>query len=286
MEMDRGCKVLQIWPMHGAQQTLDAVLRAELTLNTRPALQRCGRYWEWSRPPLEDWDVWCVLDGEGILEVDSEAASLTRGRCFLLRPGSVPRGRQNPERPLTVFFAHMDIRPANTEDAAVFEAAFPKLGREVPDVEDLHRCGREAIRLGRSTEDWARARALLRMREALLLLGRPATAGMEAPPDERIERVVEVLEEHPERPWTVEDLARLAGLSRTQFNRLFARQTGLSPVRFLIRVRVDRARQLLRESSLPVGRIAASLGYRDVFFFSRQFSRESGRSPQAYRERA
>jgi len=83
----------------------------------------------------------------------------------------------------------------------------------------------------------------------------------------------------PGKTWTVPMLAENAHLSRVQFTRRFTHFAGLSPGRFLIQEKVKRALELLRHSGMNVSEIAAALGYNDVFYFSKQIKRETGRNP-------
>lgn len=81
----------------------------------------------------------------------------------------------------------------------------------------------------------------------------------------------------------VDDIVARTGVSSRTLRRRFRGVTGLSPKQFLIADRINRARQLLSETDLPIKSIADSLGYRDVFYFTRQFTRHAGLSPAAYR---
>jgi AraC-like DNA-binding protein len=67
------------------------------------------------------------------------------------------------------------------------------------------------------------------------------------------------------------------------FSRVFAKVTGRRPQEWIIEARLARARQLLAETGLTVSQIAEALGFRDVFFFSRQFTQRTGQTPTAYR---
>jgi AraC-like DNA-binding protein len=84
----------------------------------------------------------------------------------------------------------------------------------------------------------------------------------------------------------VPDLTRLAGvvgLSPFYFTRMLKRATGLSPVAYLTRARVNEAARLLAETDEPVGRVAARIGCRNAAHFSSLFRRHQGMSPRAWR---
>ena len=79
-------------------------------------------------------------------------------------------------------------------------------------------------------------------------------------------------------------LAGVAGMSLTHFRRSFKEATGLSPVQYLLRLRVSKAQELLTGSSLSLAEIAADTGFGNVNYFSRQFTHVAGISPGAYRK--
>src|SRR5690606_34009712 len=79
------------------------------------------------------------------------------------------------------------------------------------------------------------------------------------------------IDESPADVPPVAELAESAGYSADHFTRIFKEYLGTSPQAYLVRARIDRARQLLHESSLSIGEIARMTGYADVFFFCRQF---------------
>jgi AraC-like DNA-binding protein len=79
-------------------------------------------------------------------------------------------------------------------------------------------------------------------------------------------------------------LARSIGLSIPHTTALFRSEVGETPMQYLMRRRMDTARQLLEGTDMPVKRIAASVGFADQLYFSRQFKRHTGVSPVAYRK--
>jgi len=78
-------------------------------------------------------------------------------------------------------------------------------------------------------------------------------------------------------------LARKAGYSVDHFSRVFQKVVGVRPQDYVISAKTERARQLLSESDLTIGMIAEALGFRDIFFFSRQFRQKTGQTPTEFR---
>jgi AraC-like DNA-binding protein len=90
---------------------------------------------------------------------------------------------------------------------------------------------------------------------------------------------------HPEQDWSIEALAGLVSLSRAAFAARFARLVGETPGRYLARLRLARAAELLSSSSEAVGSIGKAVGYSSEAAFSRAFAREYGAAPRAWRVR-
>ncbi len=86
-------------------------------------------------------------------------------------------------------------------------------------------------------------------------------------------------------PLTIDQLAWELDVDRTTLFRQFRQAYGESPKAFLDRLRLTRARELLRESEVPVKSIAFSCGYTDPHYFARAFRKRFGLAPSAWRER-
>ena len=85
---------------------------------------------------------------------------------------------------------------------------------------------------------------------------------------------------------SVPALAELAGFSTSHFSAQFKVVTGFSVLEYVKRLRMARSRQLLITSDYSVAEIAAAVGYRDPFYFSRQFREVNGVSPREFRRQA
>lgn len=101
--------------------------------------------------------------------------------------------------------------------------------------------------------------------------------------DPHIARAVEAIHADPGTKWSVAELARVANASRSVFAEQFRAAVGEPPLRYLARVRMQRAKQLLRDEHWSVGQTAAALGYCSDVAFSRAFRRVAGQSPSGFR---
>jgi len=84
-------------------------------------------------------------------------------------------------------------------------------------------------------------------------------------------------------PWTVASLARTAGLSRAAFAAPFTDRVGEPVMRYLLSLRMQRARTLLRSPDLALAAIATQIGYQSDVAFSAALKRETGSAPGKYR---
>jgi len=84
---------------------------------------------------------------------------------------------------------------------------------------------------------------------------------------------------------TVEQLAALAGMSPSHFSRVFKAAFGTSPIDWLRRERISQAKRRLGDTQDSVQWIAQAVGYRDRFFFSKDFKKLTGFTPTAFRTR-
>lgn len=103
--------------------------------------------------------------------------------------------------------------------------------------------------------------------------------------DPLIDDLATLVVQRASKPLSVEDLAGRANMSSRSLFRLFRRNRWGTPADFILRVRLDLARQLIESSATSLKRIAASTGFSQYDTFRRAFERAMGISPAAYRDR-
>ena len=86
-------------------------------------------------------------------------------------------------------------------------------------------------------------------------------------------------------PLDLEELARVAGVSKYHFARSFEATYGETPIRYLTRRRIERAQDLLRAANLTITEICMLVGFSSLGSFSSRFTQLVGETPTAYRDR-
>lgn len=112
---------------------------------------------------------------------------------------------------------------------------------------------------------------------------RPVLAGFA---DAKIAEVLTAIHRNPEFAWTLNDLARIAGMSRTSFATRFTECMTMTPLGYITLWRMQIARRKLSTSKAPIIDIAQAAGYQSEAAFSRVFKKHHGYAPAGYRRQS
>ena len=252
---------------------------------------RCAPEWHVRPRTIGDYMLWYGQGGVAALTMAGQQYPLLPGDMIFIPPGVVHSAVHDPARPLCTITAHFTFRDATgtalcpapevlppprcaTREPHVFDTYFTRLltlaALRMPGWQAIAR----ALLLVVLTELW---RESVQPRDAL-------TKGRDDCPT--MAQALLRLEAEGRYFATSRSLARACGFSPEYFSRLFRRQFGCTPQQHLVARRIERARHLLLESDLSVKQVAHSLGYRDVFFFTRQFAAHVGQPPASFRKAA
>jgi AraC-like DNA-binding protein len=130
---------------------------------------------------------------------------------------------------------------------------------------------------------------LARLVELLLVEAMRSAAAESAPPgllrglaDDRLARALKHMHARIDHTWTIDQLAKIAALSRSVFFDRFTRMVGVAPMEYLLAWRMEIAKDLLRDNNLAVSEVAERVGYGSTSAFSVAFSRHVGQPPSHY----
>ncbi|KIL34695.1 chemotaxis protein CheY [Cohnella kolymensis] len=242
----------------------------------------CEPGWKWQKreKPLANYDLFYVWSGEGEVILNGIPYPVGKGSCFLFRPGDHTSATHNPQKPLVLTYIHFDV----TEPVS----QVPESYRVLQDPFDFEYMLARYVRLFLVRTFAAEEEARLILKQLVIHLLRndrdePVERKASNQLTESIHEVANYILQHPGTPHRVDDLAIRAGLSSRYFSIKFKEIIGMSVQTYMIRTRIERAQHLLMHAGMNVTEVADALGYRDIFFFSRQFKQYTGKSPSEIR---
>lgn len=224
--------------------------------------------------------------GELTLVVNGEPRLIPPGHGFFLVPGSrydFHFSKKSPSRHTWIDF--LDPRFPDTKELKKLPHLTPIGARGEKQIETLLTFSREEmardekifLELSRAFYHW--------FVEEGKRTARLSAPGSGKPIHPAVETARLWLAEHLSETLRLSDLAEEVGLSREHFVRLYRKETGLTPMASLWKLRVDKARELLEHTGLSLEEIAAQTGFSNVYHFSRRIRDETGYPPGLYRER-
>lgn len=232
-----------------------------------------------------------VLSGRGAFTLEGQRNELAAGSTFLIKPGQLITYESDSAEPWQYrWVAFKGNEAAELAELAGFDSS---AGQTVtlPDCRRaavLYRSVYSVLRKGRESAS-VQAAAYLQLIMAAYCDAsageRRLISGTERDNEQLHRRIIHYLSSQYTHPVSIESMAETLGYNRAYLSRAFKQKTGLSPISFLLKLRLDRAKLLLRERpELTVEQVAASVGLQDALYFSKQFRKQHGLSPTAYRK--
>jgi AraC family transcriptional regulator of arabinose operon len=229
--------------------------------------------------------LYCV-QGAGWYQLNHAEKQPLRANQWVILPAHVPHKYGADEAiPWTIYWVHF----AGTQAAALYA----HLRAQVPEVPTPLRPSEERVHLFEAIFAHLTLTATLagvvqasaRLGHFLLaLLPAAGPLALSSPAAGSITQSIQFMREHLAQSFTVQELAAQAGLSASHYAALFREQVGRPPIVFFNFLKVQYACQQLTDSSLRIKAIAHQLGFGDVYYFSRVFTKVMGISPRQFRQ--
>ncbi|GIO16314.1 transcriptional regulator [Cohnella xylanilytica] len=245
-----------------------------------------ARYHYRERPEGSDAHIliYCA-DGEGWVEIDGRRAIVKEGSLAVV-PANVPhRYGASAESPWSIYWLHL-----HGELAADYLALYG-LGQGVVKLpasaysawaDSFERCCRLL-----SDKPYSLPAQTLVSQTVGLLLGTVGMSAVSSPRDRKreqdLERAIRYMNDRLTETVSLSELAACSGVSRQHLVHLFKKETGFPPIEYFLRLKMQKAGQLLSLTDLTVKEIAAAVGVGDPYYFSRLFKKLMGVSPAHYR---
>jgi AraC family transcriptional regulator of arabinose operon len=227
------------------------------------------------------------LGGDGWVNSDGNRKRVSPGD-FVWLPANAPHAYgSGGDRPWTILWAHF-----TGSEVAAWEKLLGVGGIGSPDVLKLPDDRLEEVALDRVYASLERGFAVRNLVAASAALRHSLSAVVQLDTDrreprsseDRVALSVESLRADWQRPHRLGELATSAKVSVAHYSAIFRRQTGFSPIDFIIRLRIRHACRLLDTTQMSIGEVGRRTGYEDPYYFTRCFNRVMGLSPRKYRK--
>ena len=249
----------------------------------------CTKNWIWDTTNpggrLNDFDLWSVIEGDGLLKSEGKTYHLMPGDCFLLRPGKKYFATHNQQKPLVLYPVHFDFVDGHNRPFTPADELLPAFYRRIANIM-FFRAMLERIQLNMERDrrnvsaEWLKI-ILIELDSWNL----PENAGVARIRQQgKLDSLCQDVMIYPNKYQNVNEMSAQMNLSPSYFSRLFKKSHGISANDFLINSRIETAKKLLVKTNDNISEIAERLGYSSVFFFSRQFKEKTGKAPREYRQ--
>ena len=227
---------------------------------------------DWGDPILRNpfWRCYMPLTPGASLRLTHTEWLMRPGEVYLIPPDSPTTGYA--DGPFSINYAHFGCSLRLASPTPLKSQVSAEIKSDLDD----------AVR--QSSEHQLR---MAMMRLVVSAIGRiPETLIRTHPQDQYIERAYRVMKENLDRRMTNAELAKVLGMSESTVLRLFREAIGASPQKEHLRLRLERAAELLQHTQKSIDEIAEDCGFWDRNHFSRVFSREWKTPPARYRSSA
>lgn len=247
---------------------------------------QCEPGWQWRKrkDPMPDYDLFYVWKGEGTITLNQKDYPVSKGHCFLFRPGDEVSGTHLADNPLALTYIHFDVAKA--------PYLVPETHRVLEDPIFFESLLSQYVRLFLIQTFGAEIEAQLILKQLMIHLlreeqeqGKPYKETTNQSTIEVIQEVANYVKQHPADFHTVESMAARASLSPRYFSLKFKEIIGQTAKSYIVENRIKRAEHLLHYAGMSVTEAAEALGYRNLHFFSRQFKQYTGRNASDVRMR-
>jgi AraC-like DNA-binding protein len=240
------------------------------------------------------FEVCLLRRGAAIWQVGGNLFNVQPGELFITWPGEPHGGEGNMMHPCELYWIIFRLSPGSgsfgltpAETAALHKALLALRCRKFKAPQNMTGYFDRMLTALRSRDPFKQTKVNATMQLLLCDLLSAETAARKSPQTAtgtlRFRDLIRKLNETCSEPLTVETLAAKAGLKTSRFRVLFCQETGFSPVEYLTRLRIQKAKTMLLQGDAPVTDIAFDLGFSSSQYFARTFRKLTGLSPRNFR---
>lgn len=224
-----------------------------------------------------------IIEGKGVYISNGKTVPLHAGQGFMIIPNIPNTYIADDKEPWKYIYANFSGADDETlvhnsgldEENMTFDFVLSE--GMLSDLKKMHQAGKDLDARGYDVTGFFLL-VMSRLVRSNSNLGKGALL-----PDHYVRRAISYIEDNYHEDISVSEIASYVGIDRTYLYRIFIKDLGISPSKFLLSYRLDRAKALMEHKNISLSEIAISTGFSDPSHFSKAFSSKFGCSPGKYR---
>ncbi len=229
--------------------------------------------------------IYC-LTGKGVCETAHGNFQLHSNQFILLPPNRGYSYRADKEHPWEVYCLHFNGNMIKELDTTFGLNKFTSPTNLIFDGQIIDSWTEifSSLSNGLTDENIAYANlCLYRFISFFLFPSQQQKTVQEVEKEDQLDQSISFMKANVHKRLCVDEIAEAFRYSPSHYSVLFKQKTGLSPIEYFIRIKIQRASELLTNSNLIVKEIAGEVGYDDPFYFTRIFKKVTGKTPREYK---
>jgi AraC-like DNA-binding protein len=231
-----------------------------------------------------DFGIQYIAEGKGYYEENGETLTAESGTVLLYFPNIRQHYFFKKEDKARLLWAHCTGKFCEILDPIKQAGVVPV---KIIDTKDFERVFKRMTAAYHRKEPYFQSVCDGYMQVLLSLIIKNATASRNAGDskvNDGLENVLAYMNMHFHEPIDLTRYAKMCYVSRDRFLHMFKAHTGVSPYKYQLQIRIDRATEMLIYSSVSINEISLAVGFRDCSYFCRIFKKFTGKTPTQYRK--
>jgi AraC-like DNA-binding protein len=222
-----------------------------------------------------------AVDGQALYTINGEKTDIKKGDILFFQKGQIHSAVSTPENPWAYYSIAFDISFVSPKEISAIE--------KIPAVHSVKYFAEYANVFQKLSYVWTaktmgytiKCRSLI-MELLYLIIQEMQNFGGKLSHSRVIEEIRNYMIENYTKTFQIKDLAQMAGMSPSHFRMLFKKHTGQTVIQYQNLLKINKACDLLQSGVCNITEAAYSVGYNDIYYFSRLFKKTVGVSPLAY----
>lgn len=248
-------------------------------------MEKCKKSHSYGPAIRDHYLIHFVLEGSGVFYVNGKSYRIKKNQGFLICPSVVTYYEADNEEPwVYTWIGFKGIKAENYLKLANLDQENPVF--ECTEVAFVQKCFedmRKSTELKYGRELRLQGLLIIFLSELIEEAGKNIIISSNYK-EMYIKKSLQFVENNYSSKISISEMAKSAGLNKNYFSTFFRENIGVTPQQYIIKYRINKACELMRNEGLNIGDISRSVGYDDTLGFSKIFKKDKGISPKKYRE--